>query len=682
MRFQKISKNYFFIESGYEKVVLDSIQKFNKRIEKLREKGQLNENFSNISCSFHTFSDHIKEEIKKSGKTYDDFEKDFEKLKYKNNNYLIIKLNGISNFKLNNFQILGVVKPIENGEYTLNSYSDNDLPLQYRALENPNHCDHCNTNRYRKETFVIQDKNTSDVMQVGSSCMEDYISKNDLFSLINYAKIEDELKEKISSSPNKIFSLYNKNELIANFIAYNKEIKIKTFSHKYTKNNILKILQDMESNKRMFEVSEEDRDLADDVLDLFEDINKDINKYKDSIFNISKILNSNSDFLVQEEVYELADMLDFFDAYTKKNESYLKFLHQEEISQNNITKKDILMAAKIAFHSFPFVKPSDNELFNSTKYIMSIINPEKIDFYKDVLGKDFENIKEKIYLLNEQYKKITKEEKEEYYQEIINFFNENNSLSNFIYTLKSTVNLNEIDIKDKDDYLRKIIWVEKLRFENESKIKNFKVFGDVFEKEGDLFESWDLKVKKVSIALSDAYGYYTKIKFEDKLNNIIEGSIYSSDFDFSNTTDKILNIKGKYKNTYKQKLQISNIKVNSVKDDFDDCSPRLNNKEKYKIETLKLIEELDLDKCKIYVFVNKNGNKKQLMTIKDFKFENEEFYTIAYKGEIKLKNINEEFIKISNEEEFFSQNIMDNMTEAKVNSFFNIKKERKKKNNI
>lgn len=44
-----------------------------------------------------------------------------------------------------------------------------------RSLVNAGHCDHCNTDRYRKNTYLVRNTETGETLNVGSSCIKDFL---------------------------------------------------------------------------------------------------------------------------------------------------------------------------------------------------------------------------------------------------------------------------------------------------------------------------------------------------------------------------------------------------------------------------------------------------------------------------------------------------------------------------
>jgi len=71
-----------------------------------------------------------------------------------------------------NFDILAMVEYTDNGNIIHTLHDGAEVPKKYRTTEC--YCDYCKTNRWRKNLFIIQDKNNGDYKQVGSNCMKYY----------------------------------------------------------------------------------------------------------------------------------------------------------------------------------------------------------------------------------------------------------------------------------------------------------------------------------------------------------------------------------------------------------------------------------------------------------------------------------------------------------------------------
>lgn len=63
-----------------------------------------------------------------------------------------------------------------------------ELPESYRhALST--RCDHCNVNRFRRDTFVVRNDETGEFKQVGSSCLKDFFEGQDPYKIAKLAEL-------------------------------------------------------------------------------------------------------------------------------------------------------------------------------------------------------------------------------------------------------------------------------------------------------------------------------------------------------------------------------------------------------------------------------------------------------------------------------------------------------------
>jgi hypothetical protein len=82
-------------------------------------------------------------------------------------------------------------KKTENGyenSIELASRESDDLKQleQIETFHKTPHCDHCETSRFRKSTFLLKHVDTSEVVQVGSTCVEDFVRESSLASVLHY----------------------------------------------------------------------------------------------------------------------------------------------------------------------------------------------------------------------------------------------------------------------------------------------------------------------------------------------------------------------------------------------------------------------------------------------------------------------------------------------------------------
>jgi superfamily I DNA/RNA helicase len=69
------------------------------------------------------------------------------------------------------WELIGVIKRIE-GRYSIEKVSPEPIPDRF--LDDPEHCEHCQTRRHRNETFVLRSGN-GELKQVGSSCIHEFL---------------------------------------------------------------------------------------------------------------------------------------------------------------------------------------------------------------------------------------------------------------------------------------------------------------------------------------------------------------------------------------------------------------------------------------------------------------------------------------------------------------------------
>lgn len=62
-----------------------------------------------------------------------------------------------------------------------------EIPEKYR--HSGCKCDHCNINRFRRDTYILQNIETGETKQVGSSCLKDFLGGNDPVKLAKMAEL-------------------------------------------------------------------------------------------------------------------------------------------------------------------------------------------------------------------------------------------------------------------------------------------------------------------------------------------------------------------------------------------------------------------------------------------------------------------------------------------------------------
>ena len=84
--------------------------------------------------------------------------------------YLIVDVKGHA--QINDWNFIAMVKHTETGNIIRQADFEISVPEKYRTAKSI--CEHCNVNRIRTYTAVIQHEETGEYKQVGKSCLKDY----------------------------------------------------------------------------------------------------------------------------------------------------------------------------------------------------------------------------------------------------------------------------------------------------------------------------------------------------------------------------------------------------------------------------------------------------------------------------------------------------------------------------
>lgn len=97
------------------------------------------------------------------------------------------------------WEFVATLQHLPTGESIIRSIlEDADIPLHYR--ENGSICEHCQVNRYRKDTYLVRNTINRKYMQVGSSCIKDFLGNESPDNLIAKANFASELISFISKN--------------------------------------------------------------------------------------------------------------------------------------------------------------------------------------------------------------------------------------------------------------------------------------------------------------------------------------------------------------------------------------------------------------------------------------------------------------------------------------------------
>jgi hypothetical protein len=730
MFFQKITSKKYVIDISATDIIDSIINKINKKRDRLIDKKQISENdFDKMDVEYSSINKDNLEDISKYMETWLQ-----KKMLMKNRKKFIIATFNESPVNIKSWEILGLIEPMHgtNSEYNLTSYNQKDMPKKYRELEDPSNCEHCNTERKRNQTFVIRNNDTQEVLQVGSSCMTDFVSKDDLSFLLAYTKIMTDVKEGVSASVSKSVSLYNKNEILATMISmkeknkslnksdilniYNIEELEKDNPNGFMQGQVVTSIEDL----KVFIPTAEHRDMADEIMDFYEELN--VSKYSDKVFNVANIISADTDFILDKEIDKIINVLWIKDTIEQKSDNYKGLMadynYGVEIGESDkITYdyKDLFYAAKLAEDKYGMIRPKENESLNTSTYIMLIINPERVDMLIGILDpSEIEEVSKDVKQLHKEWQesKVSGDVKE-YYSELMEFAeNVNNRDSSFVYTIKNIIKGADktSESMEIESFNRKIIWSQKLlKGFSEKKIKdkveqekNEKgLTGKIFENAGDTFEKWEVKFKSIENRFSIQYGTeWKEYIFEDKAGNNLSwstnnGSLTDDDDEGSEGwayrhSNQWIDIKGKFKeygktylnNGYEKIIKINYVSSTSALNTEPSSNGEITMLEKgkkfkiagYKVDEIK--QHIDNNtEYNQYILEDSDGEMSSILTQDKLSLEEGKFYKIGHMGEKIVRNVKEQYI--SEITEFERQ--AEYMTKSKLDKEFGVKSAKKPK---
>jgi hypothetical protein len=93
---------------------------------------------------------------------------------------------------LNGWSFLAIIEHSKVGNIVMKKLYSVDIPEQY--LTSDTYCEHCNTDRYRKFTYLVYKAETNEIHQVGSTCLTAYLGF-DASLLMAHAKLFNEMND-------------------------------------------------------------------------------------------------------------------------------------------------------------------------------------------------------------------------------------------------------------------------------------------------------------------------------------------------------------------------------------------------------------------------------------------------------------------------------------------------------
>ena len=108
-----------------------------------------------------------------------------------NNKYYVVEVGGVA--KVNDWEFVATIQHKDNGNVIRQFKTDVEIPSKYQYTDSI--CEHCNTKRVRKDTYLIYNETTKEFKQVGKSCLNDFTNGLSAEAVAQYISWFDEVIE-------------------------------------------------------------------------------------------------------------------------------------------------------------------------------------------------------------------------------------------------------------------------------------------------------------------------------------------------------------------------------------------------------------------------------------------------------------------------------------------------------
>lgn len=102
--------------------------------------------------------------------------------------FVIVEAEGVA--IINDWKFVASVEHTEKGNI-FHKACDDEIPERYFNAEPV--CEHCNTNHYRKETFIVKNVDSGEFKQVGRSCLNDFTNGMSVEAVSSYVSMFNDL---------------------------------------------------------------------------------------------------------------------------------------------------------------------------------------------------------------------------------------------------------------------------------------------------------------------------------------------------------------------------------------------------------------------------------------------------------------------------------------------------------
>ena len=103
--------------------------------------------------------------------------------------YVLVEAEGKA--VINDWKFIACVEHTNKGNIISKCGCEVEVPERYYTSESI--CEHCNSKRYRKDTYIVQNTETGEFKQVGKSCLKDFTCGMSAEGIASYISLFDEL---------------------------------------------------------------------------------------------------------------------------------------------------------------------------------------------------------------------------------------------------------------------------------------------------------------------------------------------------------------------------------------------------------------------------------------------------------------------------------------------------------
>ena len=108
-----------------------------------------------------------------------------------NNKYYVVEVGGVA--KVNDWEFVATIQHKDNGNIIRQFKTDIEIPDKYRYTDSV--CEHCNTKRMRRDTYLVYNEITKEFKQVGKTCLNDFTNGLSAEQVAQYISWFDEVIE-------------------------------------------------------------------------------------------------------------------------------------------------------------------------------------------------------------------------------------------------------------------------------------------------------------------------------------------------------------------------------------------------------------------------------------------------------------------------------------------------------